>query len=223
MKSTLLWSNPNPNAAFGSQTVNLNDNINNYDYIKVTCRYDVNSSTQTSMLMSVNDFKNSVNSAGKLVLPLASIVGSSYGLRFVYYANGTQVAFDARGSGDYQIPLAIYGMKYVSSGGSAKIGTVTVNTSSTVSVNVGFRPSMLIVSFYTSDSYWRLLKYISSENTNHIYIARTNSTPIVKYLSFPSTETGSIASIDSNGFTMAKISSTQASSVATTGTYIAIP
>ena len=105
-------------------------------------------------------------------------------------------------------------------------GTVQVSTSAEAKVTLGFKPSVLIVMFYTDINHYRLLEYdVNMNSTAGLYCTRISSSSSREtyYRTFPSTETGSIASIDNDGFTLCKISSGQSSATPTTGRYIAIP
>lgn len=108
------------------------------------------------------------------------------------------------------------------SGTAIKRDTVTVSTSGTTKVTLGFKPKHVDVYFRTDSTHWRLLSYDEDiSSTSGFYTTRIGSSEGTGEYSFTSTETGSLASIDNDGFTLASISSSQASSVATTGTYIA--
>lgn len=107
-------------------------------------------------------------------------------------------------------------------GTAIKSDTVTVSTSATTKVTLGFKPKHVDVYFRTDSTHWRLLSYDEDiSSTSGFYATKIASSEGSGEFAFPSTETGSIASIDNDGFTLAKISSGQSSGVATTGTYIA--
>lgn len=113
---------------------------------------------------------------------------------------------------------------YRTGGGSDTVeGTVTVSTANTTKVTLGFKPSKVFVNFYRDSTHFRLLTYDSdANNAAGTYIVRIGSSIALEYDSFPSTNTGSIATIDDDGFTLCKISSSQSANTPTTGTYVAI-
>lgn len=116
-------------------------------------------------------------------------------------------------------------MAFYRTGGGSDIveGTVTVSTANTTKVTLGFKPSKVFVNFYKDTTHFRLLTFDSEANSAAgTYITRLGSATSVEYDAFPSTNTGSIATIDNDGFTLCKISSGQSTNTPTTGTYVAM-
>ena len=53
---TILWSNPNPTSNFSAQSVSLNDNLSNYDYIEVGTIWNTSSNQIHVTTWSYNEF-----------------------------------------------------------------------------------------------------------------------------------------------------------------------
>ena len=135
MSSTLLWSNPNINTAFAGQTVTLSETMRNFDYLKIYYRATYTdmagaypaTNVYQSMLVPVSDFVNTVSNKSHMVYALGAYPGYGNTTRVFYYSSDTQIYFsgaDMIGVGgspnnSFTQPIAIYGVKYVSSGGSA--------------------------------------------------------------------------------------------------------
>ena len=123
---TILWANPSPTSNFAAQTVTLSDDINNYDYLKVSCE---NHNTITgvndpfSALISVSDFKTSLagNSTRHNAFNLVGCYAPSNSIwtRLMFYDTDTTAKFGGcmqiggSGSTDVNaIPLQIIGCKF---------------------------------------------------------------------------------------------------------------
>ena len=52
---TVLWTNGSPTSSFAQKTVTLSDNINNYDYIKMTFRYSTSDDTELVEIFPVEN------------------------------------------------------------------------------------------------------------------------------------------------------------------------
>lgn len=121
----VLWSNPSPSENFAPQTVNLSDDINNYDYLKISYRNHptidgVND--PFSVLISVSDFKTSLsgNSTRHNVFTYGGLYAptNTVWTRLMFYDTDTTAKFGAvtqiggTGSGNANaIPLQIVGIK----------------------------------------------------------------------------------------------------------------
>lgn len=89
---TILWTNSAPTSAFAAQNVTLSDDINNYKYIKISFRVSTSNSETSSVIMSVEDLKNTdvFDSTG---LTYGSMSGNGYKVRDYYYVNNTSISF----------------------------------------------------------------------------------------------------------------------------------
>lgn len=122
---TILWANPSPSSDFATQTVTLSDDINNYDYLKVSYK---NSTTYEgvndpySVLISVSDFKTSAT--GNSTRHNAFTFGGLYAptntvwTRFLFYDTDTTAKFggctqigSTGSTNNNAIPLQIVGIK----------------------------------------------------------------------------------------------------------------
>ena len=128
MKSTVLWSNSSPTSAFGSQSVTLSQSIADFDYIRFNWLDCTNSDTSASMLVPVSVVQaSSTNTAHRCIPTMgANFNGSAKVIRQVFYSSNTSLLFSSTNGVDgtltannFCIPTVIYGVKYVSSGGSS--------------------------------------------------------------------------------------------------------
>lgn len=121
---TILWANPSPSSDFAAQTVTLSDDINNYDYLKVSY-VNYNGSTGTndpfSVLISVSDFKTSLS--GNSTRHNAFTYGGLYApsnttwTRFMFYNTDTTARFGdctqvggSKSANSNSVPLQILGI-----------------------------------------------------------------------------------------------------------------
>ena len=122
---TVLWANPSPTSDFATQTVTLSDDINNYDYLKVSYKNLTTSAGVNdpySVLISVSDFKTSLS--GNSTRHNAFTFGGIYApsntnwTRFMFYDTDTTARFGActqiggsQSSNSNAVPLQIVGIK----------------------------------------------------------------------------------------------------------------
>ena len=122
LKETTLWTNPNPSASFGEQSVTLSDSILNYDYIKIEWAETTSALTNKSSIMaSASEFtkyKNPNNNAHTVCPGLYGRGASIMYARFIAYTSDTQIFFQnavrLNSSGvdnTSTIPLNVYGVK----------------------------------------------------------------------------------------------------------------
>lgn len=119
LKETTLWTNSSPTSNFAAQTITLSQDIDNYDYLKIAYRLSTSASTELSLIISVQDFKNTADANGKGVITLNSKSSNVIYARLIYYASDTSVfatvAYKIGSSGNsqaYSIPTKISGLKY---------------------------------------------------------------------------------------------------------------
>lgn len=119
IKETTLWTNSSPTSNFAAQTITLLQDIDNFDYLKITYRLSTSASTELSLIISVQDFKNTADANGKGVITLNSKSSNVIYARLIYYASDTSVsvtvAYKIGSSGNsqaYSIPTKISGLKY---------------------------------------------------------------------------------------------------------------
>ena len=111
-KKTLLWTNPNIGSSFTAQTVQLNDSVDNYDYLIVSCRYQHSTDMLTNCLV--------FPSGSQCLISGQKDTGTAIGMRDVSFS-GTSATFT---KGRYQavngeganndnicVPIEIYGIK----------------------------------------------------------------------------------------------------------------
>lgn len=149
---TSLWTNSAPTSAFAAQTVTLSDSISNYKYIKIKYRVSNSNSETSSVIMSVEDLKNTdtFDSTG---LTYGSMSGNGYKVRDYYYVNDTSISFTAGYQINYVatdnnscIPLEITGLNklrtaigydetvlWTNSSPTSTIDTMTINVSDNIS------------------------------------------------------------------------------------------
>lgn len=113
---TELWTNSNPSSTFSSQIVNLSDDINNYDSLKI---YFKNSASDVdSNLIDIVDVVNFVGSSNTKSNAVGSYSSSGYNLARKYFYNsntsinfsGCQVIGASGGSQSNLIPIKICGI-----------------------------------------------------------------------------------------------------------------
>ena len=119
---TDLWTNESPTTAINNATdITLSDSISNYDYLKFDfATYTNSSAKESSLIISVDDFKKGTISAYNPLITLVSVVSAGNGSinRAILYKNDTTITIDkgyysgATGNeGAYSIPLKIIGLK----------------------------------------------------------------------------------------------------------------
>lgn len=108
---TLLWSNPSPTVSYSSGTVNLSDNVTNYDYIKVTFRSSTTKSLTRSLIFEQKDWINTRSSTGDGTSMNPACAMSASGNRNFYWASNTSITFGTCTTTKGCIPYAIYGLK----------------------------------------------------------------------------------------------------------------
>ena len=101
------------------------------------------------------------------------------------------------------------GYLYASSGlGKCKVGTFTASTSSTTTVNVGFKPKYLLVQAINSaGTYFNICTYNEAVSTSNVYYGYKTTSISANVLSLGSTNiNNTITAISSTGFTYNKCS-----------------
>ena len=120
---TTLWTNSAPTTAYTGGTVSLSEDIDNFDFLKITYRFNVSVSTENEIYIPISLFKLSVQSTSTnhniCTLGLQDSSNNFY-VRNVFYASDTSVTFTTcykeNGSGNTgngAIPLTIVGCKFV--------------------------------------------------------------------------------------------------------------
>lgn len=118
MSETTLWTNPNPTSSFASQPITLSQDVNNFDYIKISYRGGISNDNSMSIIVSIADY-NKADSASTNKVGIAIAGTNSGDLRTrVMFTNGNTSIYpgDARtptGSIDNNkaIPIKISGLK----------------------------------------------------------------------------------------------------------------
>ena len=118
LKSTTLWSNPNPSSSFSAQTVTLSQSMANFDYIRIRFQYSTSNTEQWNVIYSVAGLDGNTVSMGARKYDSSSINDMRY--RAVNGASNTTVAFtnsvqhtssSQSTSAAYIIPYSIEGLK----------------------------------------------------------------------------------------------------------------
>ena len=118
MTETTLWTNASPTTAFNEQDITISDDMNNYDYLKITVNYNNTSSTTLmDFYVKVADFKT-MTGAGHFSFPAGLIhTNSVFYFRPFTYTSDTKVhagltRYGSSTSGAALIPVEIKGLKY---------------------------------------------------------------------------------------------------------------
>ena len=114
---TTLWTNSSPTSSFASQTVTLSQDIDNFDFLKITARASTTSDKRIGVIISVSDFKNTVTTGQGASLGICGGNSGAHARRAVAYTSDTQVWFSGAASGgtaynNTAIPVSISGLKY---------------------------------------------------------------------------------------------------------------
>ena len=163
---TVLWENSSPTSAFANQTLTLLDDITNYDFLRVSWRYQQADAMECYEDIPVADFIANgadLTYGTKYVL---GIYGGVYAVRTVTYATNTTIVIGTAtrvgGTNTYTncvIPLKIVGIKK----GIGEVGKKEryewMIQNPVAEYNVGFKPKQLIVS----------LMYNNSQNMTFVY------------------------------------------------------
>jgi len=89
LSETVLWTNPSPTSSMSpSAARTLSDDISNYKYLKIYWRMTVNQDIQSSIMVSVEEFKKMTNTANTNFLGMYSKATNSFA-RGIYYVNDT--------------------------------------------------------------------------------------------------------------------------------------
>jgi hypothetical protein len=100
MTETTLWTNSSPTSAFVSQDVTLSQDIDNFDYLKITVRASTTTSTSIGVIISVSDFKKTVTTGQGVSFGICGGNSGSHARRAVAYSSDTKVWFSAALSGN---------------------------------------------------------------------------------------------------------------------------
>ena len=91
LKETLLWENPNPTKQFAEQTITLNGNIFNYEYIKMHCEQTIGNGIIFIYYFKVSDLitDKGINMGG-----MKGTTGN-YGVvrTMIFLSSGTQIKY----------------------------------------------------------------------------------------------------------------------------------
>lgn len=143
---TVLWTNSAPTSSFAKQDVTLSDDINSYDYLKFTYRVTTSAADFLNYIISVSDFKKSVESTSShhCVLGLSTDDSVAH-TRRVYYKTDTTVNFNnayqlnaAASNNATVIPTSIIGIKHMY--GKMEHYASGYFSSGNTSVDLGFVP-----------------------------------------------------------------------------------
>lgn len=87
---TTLWTNSSPTSSWTTDPISLNDDISNYDYIKIVCRKSNTLADECQVLCPVSEFKTYSTGDGYGLSPTVYVSSYYYTRRFRYGSN-TQV------------------------------------------------------------------------------------------------------------------------------------
>jgi len=115
MSETVLWTNPNPTSGFSATTVTLSQAVTDFKFFKYVYRVSTTDSTIYSIIMSVEDFVNSVSSKSRFCAMCS--IGSQH-VRALNYISPTsfqvELAYKVNSVGTTNtaaIPQAFIGLK----------------------------------------------------------------------------------------------------------------
>lgn len=116
---TVLWENSSPTSSFAAQTVTLSQDMNDFDYLKITVRLSINYTEEISEIIPINDFKSTSDTAYHLAVAFWGRIGSQRVARSFFYISDTTVKIDgcaiigAQGTQTaWVIPIKISGLKF---------------------------------------------------------------------------------------------------------------
>ena len=115
---TTLWTNNAPTTAFAAGNVTLSNDIDNYDYIKVTFRNSTSNVTEGEFLDTPANIKKTLQSLGANRVEISMTIAGDYTRRLVYVDDTTfnfSTAYKLGASGtstSYAIPLSVVGCKF---------------------------------------------------------------------------------------------------------------
>ena len=118
---TKLYENENPTISSATLTVDLSDDINNYDFILYKCVNNLNTKAITfytmqdvNLLVQVPNGTKSVTSTQRTVPCFGGMIGDTARVTFTELLTNTQLRFNLqRYSGSFwvNVPIAVYGVK----------------------------------------------------------------------------------------------------------------
>ena len=215
---TVLWTNQSPSSDFAAQTVTLSDDMNNYDYLKVSYEnYNAGAGTNDpyNIYISVSDFKTSryADSTRHNTFTFGGIYAPSNNCytRQMVYNTDTTVKFGTctqiggtSASGNNSIPLQIVGIKVAlpPSVGNVKTGTFTIASGVTDTITCGFRPKKIYI--YNLESTSKMFADIYDENVSLTYTIgayKSSSGNGCSSYTIGGGNNGAIQSITDTGFT----------------------
>lgn len=112
---TVLWTNPNPTALLGAGTINLSQDVTNFDYI--CCEFYYSTSNQSKLMktmISVDSLQISTGSYPDVRLTIGAFLDSSNFMRAISIQQNTAYIYDNVVGGAYDaytIPYRILGLK----------------------------------------------------------------------------------------------------------------
>ena len=178
--------------------------------------------------------------AGKAVASVSDITPSSttatplsinsiYKMTLAGYAIKSYDPITPSSSGSYFYSgfnkMSSSGYAYSSQQAQTKTGTVTLSTSTTTSVTCGFKPKYVALVLYKDSTHAFYTIYNEDISTSYQFNAGKNGSTMTSAINnVPNTTATSanLYSIDSNGFTVCKISSNNSTSFGLTCKYFAI-
>lgn len=215
-EETVLWENPSPSSNFSAQTITLSQSMGDFDMLKFEIRTHVSSPITTELIYVPLSYFNSTSSdanAYKFVLGVYQF--TNLFARETYKSSDTQIyisearRLNASGtSTDQNIPVKIVGLKKINTNDiKVKNGTFYPSTTGEVSVDVGFKPKYLGVIVYKTDGTTLSLSYVYDEEVSTTKYMLTASDRNGGLVDLNTTDDYRLKSIDSNGFTVNKYTS----------------
>ena len=120
LTETVLWTNLTPTSAFATQTVSLNDNLSNYDYVAFEVKAATDTQDTFRVIYPIEVFQNSkLNVSKSYIVDFGgtAINGQGY-VRCAFYDTDTTIKFDdsykvnvAGKLNTSNIPLKVIGLK----------------------------------------------------------------------------------------------------------------
>lgn len=118
---TKLYENENPTVSSATLTVDLSDDINNYDFILYKCVNNLNTKAITfytmqdvNLLVQVPNGTKSVTGTQRTVPCFGGMIGDTARVTFTELLSNRQLRFNLqRYSGSFwvNVPIAVYGVK----------------------------------------------------------------------------------------------------------------
>lgn len=120
MKETVLWTNSSPTSSFATQDIYTSQDIDAFDYIKITFRATTSSSKETYFMIDTATFlANTYTQVGDVCNGAAYYSSNGAYVRNIYPTDsnkkklwvGTCLRFNAQGNNNaYLIPVSVKGI-----------------------------------------------------------------------------------------------------------------